>query len=99
MAPSGYQKLATKISEKAAEMRMPLLPKDEGRTLHPTPPPARHTSKRADGISRSDFAATSWGEERSQAGKIPHKKGHGGGGSRRPPGPQEAVLNGTKWLK
>ena len=98
MAPAGYQKLATKISEKAAEMRMPLSLKDEGRTLHPTPPPARHTSKRADGISRSDFAATRWGEGRSQALKIPHKKGHGGG-SRRPPGPQEAVLNGTKWLK
>ena len=79
MAPSGYQKLATKISEKAAEMRMPLLPKDEGRTLHPTPPPARHTSKRADGISRSDFAAKRWGEERSLAGKIPQKKGHRGG--------------------
>ena len=58
--------------------------KDEGKATYPPSPPNRHASKRTDGISRSDFAATRWGEERSHAGKIPQKKGHWGG----PSGPQ-----------
>ena len=77
---NGLHTLRSSVKELSDfSMKMQLPPKEEGKAIHPSPPPNRHTSKRTDGISRSDFAATRWGEERSQAGKIPQKKGHWGG--------------------
>ena len=78
LTKAGYQKVADKLSEKAAAHRMK--PPRAAGNAGPNP---RHETKRRPGLSRSDLTAGRWDQEattRSGAGR-PAKRSHSGSGS------------------
>ena len=67
LAAAGYNVLAEKVVDKAADLRAKSTPASTA-IQHPL----RHAANRLDGISRSDLAAHRWGPEKS----TPLKRSH-----------------------
>ena len=67
LAAAGYNVLAEKVVDKAADLRAKSTPASTAKHH-----PLRHAANRLDGISRSDLAAHRWGPEKS----TPRKRSH-----------------------